>query len=110
MPTYEYMCQACGHRWEAFQRMKDDPLRLCPVCAEPQAKRQISAGTGFILKGGGWYSDLYASSGAQKSQQKSNGNGGASESKSDKTDKSDSTSPSKEATKKEPSKGTSAGT
>lgn len=85
--------------------MKDEPLRVCPVCSEPQAKRQISAGTGFILKGGGWYSDLYASSGTSKS----NGNG-TSDTKSDKADKSDSTSTSKEATKKEPSKGTSAGT
>jgi putative FmdB family regulatory protein len=61
MPTYEYACQACGHAWEATQRMSDDPLRDCPSCGKPKAKRQISAGTGFILKGGGWYSDLYGS-------------------------------------------------
>ena len=61
MPTYEYACQACGHEWEATQRMSDDPLEDCPKCKKPKAKRQISAGTGFILKGGGWYSDLYGS-------------------------------------------------
>jgi putative FmdB family regulatory protein len=65
MPTYEYMCQACGHQWEAVQRMKDDPLKDCPICDKPKAKRQISAGAGFILKGGGWYSDLYASAKAK---------------------------------------------
>jgi putative FmdB family regulatory protein len=59
MPTYEYRCEACGHEWEAFQSMKDDPLTDCPECGEPKAKRQISAGTGFILKGGGWYADGY---------------------------------------------------
>lgn len=61
MPTYEYACDACGHAWEAFQSIKDDPLTKCPSCKKKKAKRQISAGTGFILKGGGWYSDLYAS-------------------------------------------------
>lgn len=60
MPTYEYRCQNCGHEWEVFQSMKDDPVTECPSCGEPEAKRQISAGTGFILKGGGWYADGYA--------------------------------------------------
>jgi putative FmdB family regulatory protein len=59
MPTYEYVCEACGHAWEARQSMKDEPLTDCPNCNEPKAKRQISLGAGFILKGGGWYSDLY---------------------------------------------------
>jgi putative FmdB family regulatory protein len=59
--TYEYLCQACGHHWEAQQSIKDDPLRDCPNCGKPEAKRQISQGPGFILKGGGWYSDLYSS-------------------------------------------------
>ena len=61
MPTYEYVCESCGHQWEAVQSMKDDPLKDCPKCVEPKAKRQISAGTGFILKGGGWYADGYGS-------------------------------------------------
>ncbi len=61
MPTYEYACAACQHEFEAFQSIKDPPLTKCPSCGAEQAKRQISRGTGFILKGGGWYSDLYAS-------------------------------------------------
>ena len=59
MPTYEYRCENCSHEWEVFQSMKDDPVTDCPSCAEPKAKRQISAGTGFILKGGRWYADGY---------------------------------------------------
>lgn len=59
--TYEYVCQACGHQWEAQQPISADPLKDCPRCGEAQAKRQISRGGGFILKGGGWYSDLYSS-------------------------------------------------
>ena len=61
MPTYEYACAACQHEFEAFQSIKDAPLTACPKCGADQARRQISRGTGFILKGGGWYSDLYSS-------------------------------------------------
>lgn len=80
MPTYEYVCEACGHQWEAFQSIKDDPLTACPTCEEPKAKRQISAGSGFILKGGGWYSDLYASSGGSSSSGGNSSSGGSSSS------------------------------
>ncbi|MFO0613874.1 MAG: zinc ribbon domain-containing protein [Polyangiaceae bacterium] len=55
MPTYEYACQACGNEWEAEQSIKDAPLTECPACKAQAAKRQISKGAGFILKGG-WYS------------------------------------------------------
>lgn len=61
MPTYEYACSSCQNEWEAEQSIKEAPLTECPRCHEQTAKRQISRGTGFILKGGGWYSDLYAS-------------------------------------------------
>ncbi len=67
--TYEYVCQACGHQWEAEQSIKDNPLKKCEACGEDKAKRLVSGGTGFLLKGGGWYADLYGSpgSGAAKS-------------------------------------------
>lgn len=68
MPTYEYACRKCGHQWEAIQRISEDPLKECPECGQPAAERQISAGTNFILKGGGWYADLYSSSGGKKSE------------------------------------------
>lgn len=61
MPTYEYACRKCGHEWEATQSIKEEPLRECPKCGRAAAERQISAGTNFILKGGGWYADLYSS-------------------------------------------------
>lgn len=61
MPTYEYLCTACGHEWEFEQSIKDDPQRVCEKCNQETARRQISRGVGFILKGGGWYSDLYSS-------------------------------------------------
>jgi putative FmdB family regulatory protein len=61
MPTYEYQCQACSHEMEAFQSIKDAPLKECPKCHELKLERLISGGT-FHLKGGGWYKDLYSSS------------------------------------------------
>lgn len=60
--TYEYICTACGHEWEADQPISAEPLKQCPVCSKRTAKRQISGGTGFLLKGSGWYADGYGSS------------------------------------------------
>jgi len=61
MPTYEYACGSCGHEWEQSQRITEPPVEVCPKCSSSSAHRLISGGTNFILKGGGWYSDLYAS-------------------------------------------------
>ena len=73
--TYEYLCSACGHAWEAEQSISAAPLTNCPNCHTENAKRQVSGGAGFILKGGGWYSDLYGSapkkSGGEASESKS---------------------------------------
>jgi putative FmdB family regulatory protein len=73
MPTYEYACGACGHQWEQVQRIVEAPIEVCPKCAQSTAHRLISQGTNFILKGGGWYSDLYSSSkkGSEKSSEPS---------------------------------------
>lgn len=60
MPIYEYRCQACGHELEATQRMSDAPLTDCPACGTSQLVRLISR-SAFVLKGGGWYKDLYSS-------------------------------------------------
>jgi putative FmdB family regulatory protein len=68
--TYEYACTACGHAWEAEQSISAAPLTECPHCHEATAKRQVSGGAGFILKGGGWYADLYSSSKPGSSESK----------------------------------------
>jgi putative FmdB family regulatory protein len=60
MPTYEYACEKCGHEFERQQRITDDPVKTCPVCKAKKVRRLISR-TAFVLKGGGWYSDLYSS-------------------------------------------------
>lgn len=78
MPTYEYVCSACKNEWEVEQSMKDNALTECPRCKDQTARRQISRGTGFILKGGGWYSDLYASSSNKSSSTSGESSGSSS--------------------------------
>lgn len=68
MPTYEYECKICGHRFEAFQGMSDKPIEKCPKCSSP-VKRLISGGAGIIFsarggsayggKGSGFYQTDY---------------------------------------------------
>ncbi len=59
MPTYSYKCDACGHRFEQLQSIKDDPLTSCPSCGEEQLRRLIGAGAGLIFKGSGFYQTDY---------------------------------------------------
>lgn len=68
MPTYDYLCRACGHRFEAFQAITAAPLQDCPVCGE-QVERVIGLGTGVIFKGSGFYATDYRMS-AQKGEPK----------------------------------------
>ena len=90
MPIYEYECKACGHEYEALQKMSDQPLVHCPACDKPELMKKISA-AGFRLKGGGWYetdfksgtkknvaSDSPASSSAKSAGEKSCAGGGCS--------------------------------
>jgi len=60
MPIYEYACEKCGHEFEREQRITDAPVKTCPACRSRKVRRLISR-TAFVLKGSGWYSDLYAS-------------------------------------------------
>jgi len=64
MPIYEYACEKCDSEFEVEQRITDDPIKSCPRCKSRKVKRLISR-TSFVLKGGGWYSDLYSSSGTK---------------------------------------------
>ena len=60
MPIYEYRCDKCEREFEVEQRITDPPLAACPKCRSRKVRRLISQ-TSFVLKGGGWYSDLYSS-------------------------------------------------
>lgn len=54
MPIYEYVCNECGHKFDALQKFSDDPLKTCPACEKDSLKKKISA-AGFRLSGSGWY-------------------------------------------------------
>ena len=61
MPTYDYECDACGHRFEEFQSMKDDPLKKCPECKKKKLRRLIGTGAAILFKGSGFYQTDYRS-------------------------------------------------
>jgi len=72
MPTYDYVCRACEHRFEHFQSMQEPHLRKCPQCGKRRLERLIGAGAGILFKGSGFYETDYKrksppSSGAPKS-------------------------------------------
>ena len=66
MPTYEYVCPPCGHEFERFQSMKDEPVKVCPECRKRQVKRKIGMGAGLIFKGSGFYETDYKQAGRKK--------------------------------------------
>ena len=76
MPTYDYECQACGHRFEKFQSMTAKVLRKCPECGERSLERLIGPGAGFLFRGTGFYITDYRSQ-SYRDGQKSDGNSGA---------------------------------
>ena len=59
MPTYEYECQKCGHRFEQFQNIQDPLLKACPTCGSP-VRRLLGAGAAVIFKGSGFHKTDYA--------------------------------------------------
>ncbi len=87
MPTYEYICEKCGHRFDQFQSITAVPLTVCPkeVCAQKQwgkgkVKRAISGGAGLIFKGSGFYitdyrSEKYKEAAKKDSASTTSGNG-----------------------------------
>jgi len=58
MPTYEYKCKQCGHKFEVFQSMKAELIKTCPKC-KGEVKRLIGPGAGPIFKGTGFYQTDY---------------------------------------------------
>ena len=69
MPTYDYECRKCGHRFEKFQSIKDNPLKKCPKCSG-KVQRLIGTGAGILFKGSGFYQTDYRSSKYQESSKK----------------------------------------
>jgi putative FmdB family regulatory protein len=92
MPTYEYRCDACGHELTVEQRITEPKLTTCPQCAEEKLVRLISGGN-FILKGGGWYADLYHKPAGSSSGSSGSSSGSSSSSSSASSSPSPSSAP-----------------
>ena len=66
MPNYDYECDACGHEWEMFQRMVEDPIKQCPECKKKKARRLFGTGAAIMFKGSGFYETDYRSDSYKK--------------------------------------------
>ena len=75
MPTYEYICDSCEHRFEEFQSITADPIKACPICSKKKVRRLISSGAGVIFKGSGFYCTDYRDQGYKTAAQADNKTG-----------------------------------
>src|SRR5438874_4937329 len=104
MPTYEYRCQSCGQHVEAFQRMSDEALVLCPNCGKEELHRVVSGGAGVIYRGEGWYVTDYSKKSSGGKEPPANAGSTPEAGASDATKKpTGGTAAPKETTPKEPS-------
>lgn len=66
MPTYDYVCDGCGHAFELFQSMTDPVKKTCPECGKKKLRRLIGAGGAIVFKGSGFYKTDYRSESYKK--------------------------------------------
>ena len=97
MPTYDYACKGCGHRFERFESINDGGTKECLKCGKKKARRMLGMGAGLIFKGSGFYTT------DSKSSPKGEGGAGKDEKKSE--SKAENKAETK-AEKKEPAKET----
>jgi putative FmdB family regulatory protein len=66
VPTYQYACTACGHKFEAVQSFSDASLTDCPECAG--RLRKVFSSVGIVFKGSGFYRTDSRSGGSEGSE------------------------------------------
>lgn len=79
MPTYDYLCDACGHKFENFQGINDPVLKKCPKCKKSKLRRLFGTGAAVVFKGSGFYTTDYRSESYKKgaSADKASSDGGS---------------------------------
>ncbi len=111
MPTYEYLCKTCGHRFETWQKMTDDPLTTCPDCGA--AIRRVLFPAGVVFKGSGFYKtdhrDSASAAASAKDEPTAGGDGSKTENKpaSDTKESSNGSKPAESGSSSTPSTPTS---
>ncbi|MFQ3592206.1 MAG: zinc ribbon domain-containing protein [Gemmataceae bacterium] len=83
MPTYDYVCDHCGHRFEEMQSFKDEPLKTCPQCHTDALRRLFGTGAAILFKGSGFYETDYRSESYKKAAQADSENSKSADTKSD---------------------------
>jgi putative FmdB family regulatory protein len=66
MPTYDYVCDHCGHKFELFQSITDPVQRKCPECKKLKLRRLFGTGAAVMFKGSGFYQTDYRSESYKK--------------------------------------------
>jgi len=111
MPTYEYICEKCGHEFETVQSIADAPLKTClkehcprKTWGKGRVKRAISRGGGLLFKGSGFYTTDYRSEGYKAAAKKDASSATPSTSDSKPAAKTESAAPAKKEAKAAPKK------
>ena len=87
MPIYEYACPSCGKIHDVLQKVSDPAPNSCSACGAQGALTRMVSRTSFVLKGGGWYSDLYSSTKKEGSSSSSSSSSSESSSSAASADK-----------------------
>ena len=74
MPTYDYQCDACGHKFEEFQNITAPVLTKCPACKKKKLRRLFGTGAAVVFKGSGFYQTDYRSEGYKKAAERDSSN------------------------------------
>jgi putative FmdB family regulatory protein len=84
MPTYDYLCDACDHKFELFQSITEPVKKKCPACKKSKLRRLFGTGAAIMFKGSGFYITDYRSEGYKKraSEDKPATSNGSADSKS----------------------------
>jgi putative FmdB family regulatory protein len=69
MPTYDYICDKCGHEYETFEPITSTPRTDCPECKALTLRRKIGPGAAILFKGSGFYQTDYRSESYKKAAQ-----------------------------------------
>jgi putative FmdB family regulatory protein len=94
MPIYEYRCEN-GHLLEVMQKITDDPVTTCEICAAPV--QRVFHPIAVHFKGSGFYNTDYGTARRKRETERSAKEGADKHDAKTKESKSDSKSDSKPA-------------